>query len=137
MYKTIFYDYETIINNTMEKELKQLETALDELHISNDVTNAAYSTLKFALQQVKKCIIHSVSKSEGDAKNCGDCKHFLYTETDRTCNKCIKYDKYETISGIKGKATVCTKYADIKDCPYKYAMVEGCSDCENFVQTGC
>jgi len=44
----------------MKKELKQLETALNELSKSGDVSKAAFSTLNFALQQVKNCIIPSV-----------------------------------------------------------------------------
>ena len=47
----------------MKKEIRQLETALDELHKSNDVTRAAYSTLKFAVEQVKNCTISHVIKS--------------------------------------------------------------------------
>lgn len=47
----------------MKKEIGQLETALDELHKSNDVTRAAYSTLKFAVEQVKNCNILQVSDS--------------------------------------------------------------------------
>jgi len=49
----------------MKKELEQLETAINELHKSNDITRAAYSTLKFALRQVKNCSIPNVSGSLG------------------------------------------------------------------------
>lgn len=47
----------------MEKELRQLETALNELHNSNDVSDAAYSTLKFAVWQVNNCIKPAVSEA--------------------------------------------------------------------------
>ena len=36
----------------MEDKLIQLETALSELHKSNDITDAAYNTLKFAVFQL-------------------------------------------------------------------------------------
>lgn len=45
----------------MEKEIKHLETALDELYKSNDATMAAYSTLNFAIGQVKNCDISVVN----------------------------------------------------------------------------
>lgn len=57
-------------------------------------------------------------------------------EVDKVKNN-IALDCVSKCVGNEGKPTVCTKYADIKDCPYKYAMVEGCFDCENFVRTGC
>ena len=47
----------------MEKELQQLSTALDELHKSNDVSDAAYSTLKFAVLQLKNCNLQNVNGS--------------------------------------------------------------------------
>ena len=39
---------------TKDKEITQLETAINELHKSNDISKAAYSTLKFALHQLKE-----------------------------------------------------------------------------------
>jgi hypothetical protein len=47
----------------MKKELQQLSTALNELHQSNDVSDAAYSTLKFAVSQLKNCNLQNVSGS--------------------------------------------------------------------------
>jgi aspartyl/asparaginyl-tRNA synthetase len=37
----------------MKYEFEQIEIALNELRNSNDVTDAAYSTLKFVVSQVK------------------------------------------------------------------------------------
>jgi len=54
----------------MEKEIRQLETALNELHKSNDVTRAAHSTLKFAVEQVKNCTIPVVMPSAIEQFNC-------------------------------------------------------------------
>ena len=51
----------------MEKELQQLETAINELHKSNDITKAGYSTLTFALKQVKNCSIPNVRLSLPDS----------------------------------------------------------------------
>ena len=36
----------------MNYDTKQVSTALKELHKSNDVSDAAYSTLKFAIEQL-------------------------------------------------------------------------------------
>ena len=33
-------------------DIKQISTALEELHNSNDVSDAAYSTLKYAIEQL-------------------------------------------------------------------------------------
>ena len=36
----------------MVYDIKQISTALEELHNSNDVSDAAYSTLKYAIEQL-------------------------------------------------------------------------------------
>lgn len=43
----------------MNYDTKQISIALEELHNSKDVSDAAYSTLKFAIEQLT---IHSVSQ---------------------------------------------------------------------------
>jgi len=65
----------------MKKELTQLETALNELHNSNDVSDAAYSTLKFAIHQVKNLTMHNVSNNEERVAVCGCRKgKFVFNE---------------------------------------------------------
>lgn len=54
--------------NLLKIKLKKLDVALNELHKSDDVSNAAYSTLKFALGKVKECILPNICNVESCEK---------------------------------------------------------------------
>lgn len=67
----------------MKKELQQLESAINELHESNDITKAGHSTLKFALEQVKNIAYEPVLASvNSELKE-------TYLRRIRTANKMI------------------------------------------------
>ena len=94
----------------MEKELKQLETALNELHKSNDVTDAAYSTLNFALEQVKNCTIPVVTKSKNYPHCWGKMNWILKYESGKEpsssicqcefgSSKCLKLTRENAVNG--------------------------------------
>lgn len=79
--------------------IKQLEIALDELHKSKDVTKAAYTTLNFAIDQVKLFAIPVVSGSL-----CGSARA---TELVTGCtvymsgsSGCVGYGNIQCVSGV-------------------------------------
>jgi len=93
----------------MNYDTKKISTALEELHKSKDVSNAAYSTLKFAIEQLT---IHSVVLRYSDGNDYSHLK--VNSEEHPEHSKCVWCGSTEVT--ITDESDICHE----PDCRYVY-----------------